>query len=129
MTDSYLIWLPGPSTPTIVTQDIPISGSPYPYNLATIQLASGDGGTPLTATQTASLPLVDPSGLAESNWTYGYIRHSPDGSQAAFIAQNNATHTWALFTMDGQGTGTPQQVKAALPGCSATCGDVLAYDP
>jgi hypothetical protein len=57
----------------------------------------------------------------------GRGRH--DGSRAAFIAQNNTTQAWALFTMDGAGKSTPQQVNASLPGCPATCGDVLAYNP
>jgi hypothetical protein len=128
MVDSYLIWLPGASTPTIVTQDIPLSGAPYPYNMASIPMASGDADMPLTAAQAASLPLLDPSALPQSNWTYSYIHRAPDDSNAAFIAQNKATDAWAMFTVNGVGM-TPQQINAPLPGCTATCGDVLAYDP
>ena len=129
MSDSYLLWLPGASTPTVVIEDVSSSGPANPYNLAVLSLTPGGTDNPLTPTQAASLPLVDQSLLPQSNWTFGYIRRSPDGSRAAFIAQNNTTHAWALFTMDGAGKNTPQQVDAPLPGCPATCGDVLAYDP
>jgi hypothetical protein len=129
MSDSYLIWLPGASTPTVVIEDASSSGSPYPYNLAALSLTPGGTDSPLAAAQAASLPLVDQSLLPQSNWTFGYIHRSSDGSRAAFIAQNNTTHAWALFTMDGDGKNTPHQVNATLPGCSTTCGDVLAYNP
>jgi len=129
MVDSYLTWLPGASAPTIVTQDIAPSGTPYPDNLAAVPATASGTSTPLTAAQGADLPLLDPSLLPKSNWTFTYIHRSPNGSKAAFIAQNSTTGAWAVFTVDGAGKTTPQQVNAALPGCSTTCGDVLAYNP
>jgi WD40 repeat protein len=100
MSDSYLVWLPGASTPTIVIADSPSSGPPYPYNLAVLSRTPGGTDSPLSAAQAASLPLVDQSLLPRSNWIFGYIHRSPDGSRAAFIAtrRDGRVQIWDIAT-------------------------------